>query len=302
MFLPLFADPLPPDGTVISSNTTVTDRTTIVAGSSLALTLADSATLTIRDSFFSGMGGAVYVNDGATFTIAPATTNGTGRVVYTGNTASLYGGAISNSGSVTLTEVTFASNTAVMDGGAIENYDSVMLTNVTFTGNTVSGRGGAIDNWGGTVSINVTSGTHIEATGNTAGTGGFLYAYASALTTFNIEAGATLTIGDAGETNKAIDSIASYNATAVLTKSGAGKLVLHADNSQFTGTFNIDAGAVEIDGGTASHALNATLASANAGAALTKLGGGTLTLYQGQHRLHRRLQHRRRRGASQPVR
>ncbi|HUD84450.1 MAG TPA: LamG-like jellyroll fold domain-containing protein, partial [Candidatus Saccharimonadales bacterium] len=72
------------------------------------------------------------------------------------------GGAISNSGVLTISNVTFAGNTAELAGGAIYNSGSMSITGATFTTNSAFGEGprgdanemgGAIYNTNGTVNL-----------------------------------------------------------------------------------------------------------------------------------------------------
>jgi predicted outer membrane repeat protein len=106
-----------------------------------------------------GYGGAI-ANSG-TITVDP----GTASATFTGNTASGYGGAIINFGTATVTAA-FATNTAI-SGGAIENWFGASLTisaGSSFTGNTAN-FGGAIDSQAGGALLAV-SGTSF--TNNTA--------------------------------------------------------------------------------------------------------------------------------------
>ena len=87
-----------------------------------------------------------------------------------GYTEPTYGGAIYNSGNLTVTNCTFTDNTADY-GGAIYNTGTIItLGGCNFTGNNASYYGGAIFN-GGTIT-NISSSTF---TGNTACDGGVIY-------------------------------------------------------------------------------------------------------------------------------
>ena len=82
------------------------------------------------------------------------------------------GGAINNTGTLTLENTTFNNNTATTDGGAIENYANLNIINSTFTNNTVTTHnGGAIHN-AGSAALNITNSTF---TLNTANEGGAIY-------------------------------------------------------------------------------------------------------------------------------
>ncbi|MDR1010935.1 MAG: autotransporter-associated beta strand repeat-containing protein [Opitutaceae bacterium] len=72
----------------------------------------------------------------------------------------------------------------------------------------------------------------------------------------------TLAIGDASQSNKAIDSLASSSAAGALTKMGAGTLILNADNAYWQNAVNVNGG---------------SLLLGNAGARL----GGSITVADG---------------------
>jgi predicted outer membrane repeat protein len=78
------------------------------------------------------------------------------------------GGAISNGGTLTLTNDVFSSSTAEVDGGALDNLAgaTTTVTNVTFDQNTADAAGGAIANDGTLIVTNSTM------SGNTAVNGG----------------------------------------------------------------------------------------------------------------------------------
>jgi hypothetical protein len=78
-------------------------------------------------------GGGMYNNSGS-----PTLTD----VTFSGNTAWNGGGMYNDFGSPTLTDVTFSGNTAVYGGGMFTYSGNPALTNVTFSGNTASYGGG----------------------------------------------------------------------------------------------------------------------------------------------------------------
>ena len=79
------------------------------------------------------------VSDGATLELVNITlTNG----------KAMSGGAIENSGTTSVTGVTFANNTATEEGGAIFNKGALTVSKSTFTNNTATQGGGAILNRG----------------------------------------------------------------------------------------------------------------------------------------------------------
>ena len=129
------------DGTVTfacggAATITVTNAKTISADT----TIDGGSVITI-----SGSGNAVgvlSVNSGVTFTVENLTvTNGHTR------------GAITNGGTLTVTNCTFSGNSAG-SGGAISNGGTLTVTNSTFSGNSAVFRGGAIS--GGATVINCT--------------------------------------------------------------------------------------------------------------------------------------------------
>ena len=298
--------PLPSDGSTVGSDTTV-DLRTAIGGTTRAIAIADGATLTVHGIHHPGAGGAVSVEAGGALTILPTSADGTGAVVFSDNTVSpgypggaifnnggtvtlanaLFsgnatdtgtwgGGAIYNAGTLTLTNTAFVNNSGSSNmGGAIFNTGTTTLTDVAFTGN-ASRYSGAIHNYTGTVTLNVTADLHYTGntlTGGNAGpAAGFLYAEAGTTTIFAIADDATLTIGrdpDAIGYNSIHDSLASASAdTPTLTKTGAGALVLNADNSAYVGAFNIEAGTVEF--GTVYSAPGGAIA--NAGTILLAAG------------------------------
>ena len=77
-----------------------------------------------------------------------------------------YGGGISNSGALTLTNSTVSGNHAAY-GGGIANFGTLTLTNSTVSGNHVTLYGGGIYNYSGTVTL-----TNSTVSGNSADFGG----------------------------------------------------------------------------------------------------------------------------------
>ena len=84
------------------------------------------------------------------------------------------GGAINNSGSLTVNACTFANNGAASNqstGGAVDNSGQLTVTDSTFTGNTSINAGGAIySGQGATLTVD-----HSTFTGNTGGQGGAIF-------------------------------------------------------------------------------------------------------------------------------
>lgn len=123
-------------------------------------------------------------------------------------------------------------------------------------------------------------------------TGGFLYlqsaAGASGTATFDVDDGATLTIGK----DATADSIASYSKTdtvSTITKTGAGDLVVNGDMSAFVGNLTVSSGSMTIAGGIGEYdlavqeAVNAakdsgTVSATGVGTNVTVAAPATLTV------------------------
>jgi hypothetical protein len=125
-------------------------------------------TLTVTACKFSGnaanTGGAIY-NSGV-LTVSAST--------FSTNTGYAFGAAISNDGTATVSTSTFSGNTANYGGGGISNRFHLDVSGCTFDGNSVGsvGRGGAIDNYFATATI--TNSTFLN---NSAALGGGLDNY-----------------------------------------------------------------------------------------------------------------------------
>jgi LPXTG-site transpeptidase (sortase) family protein len=218
----------------------------------------------------------VTVNAGA-----PATFQ---NITLTAGSVNGSGGAISNAGNLTATNVTFTNNltitNAANDGGAINNTatGTLTVTNSTFTGNYTLDNGGAIYIAGGTV--NITGSTFTNNNNVAIDDGGAIYLNAGTLTvsssTFtgnraNEEGGAifknggTLTINnnnvfngnisvnDGGGvylTNAGITNISDttfQNHTSALINNGAGVAILNGTVTITNTTFT--GNTASIDGG-----------------------------------------------------
>jgi hypothetical protein len=106
--------------------------------------------------------GAMYIETNATAIL--------NNVAFTNNTTTASGGAIFNSGNLTVNNSTFSSNSALNngvagEGGAIRNAGTLTVTNSTFNGNAAT-FGGAIYQGGDTASESVTL-TNVTLSGNT---------------------------------------------------------------------------------------------------------------------------------------
>jgi predicted outer membrane repeat protein len=109
---------------------------------------------------FQGNGGAI--ENSGTLTMSSST--------LSGNSALDFGGAIDNTGTLTLTDSTFSGNTTTSNGGAISSTGTLMVTNSTFSGNSggyeAAGGAGAIYNDG---TMAVTGSTFSGNSGNYGG-------------------------------------------------------------------------------------------------------------------------------------
>ncbi|MBV6396483.1 MAG: hypothetical protein HFACDABA_02081 [Anaerolineales bacterium] len=109
-----------------------------------------------------------------------------GFTIRGGNSAGSSGGGMyNNTGSPTLTNVTFSGNSADYGGGMYNYNSSPTLTNVTFSGNSAN-RGGGMFNYSYHISSSPTL-TNVTFSGNSADYGGGLYnAYDSSPTLTNV--------------------------------------------------------------------------------------------------------------------
>lgn len=204
----------------------------------------NSGTLAIADASMTGnhaaeYGGAIYHDSTAPLEIANTLFRNNHAGASTGTSAHAAAGAIYNhAGTLALTDALFQ-----------ENY-IVTSDSITPLG------GGAIYNDNGHLDITLSASTSQTHTGNyvaESGTrqnhlGGFLYmAGADATATLDIATDGTLAIGGTTSLTDTTDSIASDTAsTALITKTGAGTLLLHADNTHYTGTFALQEGTLAI--------------------------------------------------------
>lgn len=127
----------------------------------------NQGTLSLSSDVISGntadLGGAgIFNNEGATLTLSNSAIlhntggNGAGlenlgnatvtNGVFQGNASpNALGGAISDSGTLLVTGVTFTQNTSQVGGGALFDNGTAAVVNSTFTNNSTNGKGGAID-------------------------------------------------------------------------------------------------------------------------------------------------------------
>ena len=183
------------------------------------------------------------------------TVKNTGTTAKTGDTSG--GAAVFIKGAdVTFNDVGFTGNTVTSESGALSNggavfvdstrnnhnYDASVTFNVSkdmaYTGNKVTG-----------------APTYSETYGSIATTsGGFLYMDRGTTANFNIDEGATLTIGKEGEKDVNTDSIASsikrkdqtYSENAI-NKNGKGTLTVNGSMSGYHADLNVKEGTMNIN-------------------------------------------------------
>ena len=234
--------------------------------SSISLT---NVNFTGNTSFY---GGAVYsyaenfVQNGGAYHGNKAVDNESGPNAEGKVEDGAFGGALMLKGNynVILTDVDFAKNSAsaangMAYGGAIcadfstgnngEEAGSTDLTlkitqNMTYAGNTVSS--------GSTGKVFDTYGYHVP----TAAAGGFLFLDRGASVAFNVESGATLTIGSSvttDDTDSIASSIPNTNTTnnggkhALVKKEGAGELVINSNLDKYYGTVQVNGGQMTVN-------------------------------------------------------
>lgn len=191
------------------------------------------------------------------------TVKNTGTTAKTGDTSG--GAAVFIKGAdVTFNDVGFTGNTVTSESGALSNggavfvdstrnnhnYDASVTFNVSkdmaYTGNKVTG----------------VSNKYSDTYGSIATTsGGFLYMDRGTTANFNIDEGATLTIGKEGENDDNTDSIASSIKTAGQTysenaiyKKGKGTLTVNGQMKDYHGDLNVNEGTMNINQGIAGDA------------------------------------------------
>ena len=222
---------------------TLTDTTgaTTITGPSVGVTIARSTAAGTPD--FSIMG----VNSGVSATLENLTITG-------GNAGSKgSGGAIFNSGTLTLTNSTLSGNSAARDGGGIYNNGMATLTNSTLSGNSASYGGGIDNSYGGRTTL-----TNSTLSGNSAGGdgGGIFNSFGGTSTQINT----TLTL-----INTTLSGNSAGGDGGGVFNSGFGRTTL--TNSTLSGNSARYGGGID-NGGTAT-LTNSTLSGNSA-----RYGGG----------------------------
>lgn len=186
-----------------------------------------------------------------------------GKITTIASGSSQMGGAISNYGQFAITggQVVFSGNHGDWRGGAINNgyMGNLAISDAVFTANTSGSFGGAVYSDGySNLTIGVAATSTVAYTGNKAmnggavadaAAGGFLYMANGGTATLDVAGHVTIGADDAAVTG--VDSIASSDANSVITKTGGGTIVLNADNTHYTGTFNHNAGVVQFNNASA---------------------------------------------------
>ena len=146
-------------GTLTVTNTTFANNTASTNGGG---GIYNVGVLTVSSCSFTGnavvtnasAGGAIDNISSGSATITNCTF--TGNTANSSGSAACSGGAIANSGTMTITGSTFSSNSAASDGGAIYNDGSLTIGTSSFTNNTAASDGGAIRS-GGTLTISAST-------------------------------------------------------------------------------------------------------------------------------------------------
>ncbi|WP_435625961.1 AIDA-I family autotransporter adhesin YfaL/EhaC [Escherichia ruysiae] len=245
-----------------------------------AIFAKENSTLNLTQVIFDsnvagGYGGAIYsagTNDAGDIDLSVTNAVFTGNIANDGKGGAIY--SINNN--IYLNNTIFNHNRAYTstsysdgDGGAIDITDNntetihpsefTIINNTTFTDNIAEGYGGAIysssTNSPYLIDISVDAsysyngGVLMDENNSAAGygdapsasAGGFMYIDSSQVR-FDIAGNKTLIIGDLSN-DGALDSIAG---TGSISKTGAGELVLNADNNNFTGEMRVENGEVTL--------------------------------------------------------
>lgn len=255
---------------------TFTNKGTLDATGAIQFYDGTNSSISLTNVNFTGntsfYGGAVYsyaenfVQNGGAYHGNKAVDNESGPNAEGKVEDGAFGGALMLKGNynVILTDVDFAKNSAsaangMAYGGAIcadfstgnngEEAGSTDLTlnitqNMTYAGNTVSS--------GSTGKVFDTYGYHVP----TAAAGGFLFLDRGASVAFNVESGATLTIGSSvttDDTDSIASSIPNTNTTnnggkhALVKKEGAGELVINSNLDKYYGTVQVNGGQMTVN-------------------------------------------------------
>ncbi|EFC1526866.1 AIDA-I family autotransporter adhesin YfaL/EhaC [Escherichia ruysiae] len=245
-----------------------------------AIFAKENSTLNLTQVIFDsnvagGYGGAIYsagTNDAGDIDLSVTNAVFTGNIANDGKGGAIY--SINNN--IYLNNTIFNNNRAYTstsysdgDGGAIDITDNntetihpsefTIINNTTFTDNIAEGYGGAIYSsstnspylidisvdasysYNGGVLVDENNSATGYGDAPSASAGGFMYIDSSQVR-FDIAGNKTLIIGDLSN-DGALDSIAG---TGSISKTGAGELVLNADNNNFTGEMRVENGEVTL--------------------------------------------------------
>jgi CSLREA domain-containing protein len=173
----------------------------------------------------------LIVNSGKTATISSLTLSG-------GNGSEGDGGAIQNSGTLTLNRVTLSGNTGA-SGGAIRNDGALVLTNTTISGNNASGNGGGLYNVAGTATLtNVTiSNNRSDNNNDTSGDGGGIFIQGGSVLLHNTIVGGNFKGGSPGASRHDISGILDSSSSFDLIGDGTGMSgISEGSNGNHVGT------------------------------------------------------------------
>ncbi len=218
-----------------------------------------STTFTMNGGAFIGnyISGTVSTGGGGAITLERYSVTAVfDSVAFNNNRARTTGGAMrSIGGRVTLRDIEFSNNWAGDSGGALWLNDARYFFNFEVTSGTLTYSGNAAG--GDAVDTSVLMPALVSGSrpfDGVAWAGGFLFSgtggtYNTIPVQFNISNNAALVIGSPTEGNKALDSIATDNITAIdqvkpFQKTGDGALMLNADNSYSQAEWKINAGKV----------------------------------------------------------
>ncbi|HLN32363.1 MAG TPA: right-handed parallel beta-helix repeat-containing protein [Gemmataceae bacterium] len=167
------------------------------------------------------------------FTVDPGTTATIAGLTLTKG-LSLTGGAIMNSGTLTLTNCTVSNSTAI-DGGGVDNQLTLIMTNCTIANNVASGFGGGIFNDGSLTLTNSTIADNLAAS-----SGGGMYISSGSSSLYNATVALNQDgVDQVGGTVNTYNSLFADNTGNDFTSSGG---TATATNSQFgsvpTGVIN----------------------------------------------------------------
>lgn len=206
-------------------NTVNPEKTTV----NISNTVFDGNIATTSASHNWALGGAIMIK-GGTSTFTDVTFNNN-RIISTGTDTQTGGGAL-------YVDAVKNSDVTKPDGNA--NVKIVAKKNLSYKGNTVqTSDGGTVwyDTYGGLAQSK----------------GGFLFIDRDAAVEFEVNDGATLTIGEKNSTDKNADTIASVMPKAgsttdfaVIKKTGEGNLVVNSSLNDYYGEMYVNAGSLEV--------------------------------------------------------